>query len=116
MIETVDGWNFTRKVLNNQGLILLNFWTSWCAECQYISKLLGEIISDGKNEIQIFKADWEAQRKLAKELDVYGVPTLLIFQNGKLIQRYSGILNKDELMVIIKKYCQINFRNGVKNS
>ncbi|MCU0644489.1 MAG: thioredoxin family protein [bacterium] len=104
MFETVDRWNFARKVLNSQGLILLNFWTHWNAECQRVSKLLHEFATHVGDQIQILKTDWDAQRKLAEELDVYGVPTLLIFNNGKLIRRYSGILTPEELLNIIKKH------------
>jgi len=116
MFEKVHDWDFTRKVLNSHGLILLNFWTSWCAECQSISKHLYEILSRAGNKTQIYKIDWDSQRKLAEKLNVYGVPTLLLFKNGKLIRRYSGVLTAEELLKIIKKNSELDFiSNGVKN-
>jgi|GEM_PF-3469244 len=116
MFEKVHDWDFTRKVLNSQGLILLNFWTSWCDECQSVSKHLCEILSRAGNKVQIFKTDWDSQRKLSEKLNVYGVPTLLLFKKGKLIRRYSGVLTTEELLKIIKKNSELDFiSNGVKN-
>lgn len=116
MFESIDTWNFSKKILHSQGLTLLNFWTPWSAECHRMSIVLDETVSNVGKEIQILKIDWDAQRRLADELEVYGVPTLLIFNNGKLIRRYSGVLTVEELQHIIKKSCKTDFASkGVKN-
>ena len=101
MFLTVNATNFDDQVLKAKGVVLVNVWAGWSEGCRQMSttmRKLGNLLDEPDRIVQI---DWDHQKKLANELKVYGVPTLLIFSSGSEIGRYSGILAKDDLMTKI---------------
>lgn len=98
MFYVVDENNFEKQVLQTKGMVLVNFWAWWGAECRKMSSLMKKvdgILDEGDTIVQI---DWDQQKKLAQRLEVFGVPTLLIYLDGNEVARYSGIMNKNELV------------------
>ena len=101
MFPTVNAINFDEQVLKAKGVVLVNVWAGWSEDCRQMSKTMrkfGNLLDEPDIIVQI---DWDQQKKLANELKVYGIPTLLIFSSGNEIGRYSGILAKDDLITKI---------------
>lgn len=98
MVNIVDENSFDRHVLNARGMVLVNFWSRWSAECLIMSSLMHNMAHFLDKQDLIVQVDWDQQKRLARWLEVFGVPTLLIYSCGSELGRYSGTMSKDDLM------------------
>lgn len=98
MFYVVDANNFKEQVLDNRGMVLVNFWTWWSSECRNMSALMRKVDGLLDEQDAIVQIDWKQQKQLAQELEVVGVPTLLIYIEGREVARYLGKMEKDELL------------------
>lgn len=101
MLLSVNGYTFQKEVLNSGCLVFVNFWISRSEQCNRMRWTMKELDADMENGCRIVEVDWEGERELAEKYSVVGVPTLLIFKEGELIGRYSGILNGDEVLQVL---------------
>lgn len=94
--------DFRQYVINcTEKTVLLNFWTWWSDPCNTMSATfhsLNPLLSD---QHSIVCADWDRQRWLGHRLQIYGVPTLLIFENGQVKLRISGVISPGELLTCL---------------
>ena len=102
-INIVGTDSFNEKVLFSKGMVFVNFWAWWSDECNKMSSLMRKIKNILDEQDTIVQIDWDQQKQLANDLDVFGVPSLLIYNKGIEIDRYSGVMNKDELIKRILK-------------
>lgn len=93
--------NFNEEVLNSKGLVLVDFWATWCGPC----RALGPILEDFANEytnVKVGKINVDEQPELASQFRVMSIPTLLLFKDGEVVKKSVGLLSKDELVELIK--------------
>lgn len=91
--------DFQRHVINyTEKTVLLNFWTWWSDGCITMSTTLHSLPPNLKKKYSIVWADWDQQKWLVDTLQIYGVPTLLIFKNGKVKGRLSGVISPAEIL------------------
>ena len=120
MFNVVDSNTFNEQVLSAPGMVLVNFWAWWSDECHKMSSLMRRIHSILDERDAIVQIDWDQQKQFANDLEVIGVPSLLIYIGGDEIVRYSGIMSKDELLqrvlkakeALPRKEVCINFKNN----
>ena len=83
--------------------VLVDFHADWCGPCKVLSPILKEVKKELRDTIKIVKIDIDKNEKLASKYQVRGVPTMLLFKSGKQLWRQSGVLQKDQIISIIKK-------------
>ncbi len=88
-------------IINQDKPVLIDFFAEWCGPCKMMSPILKEVKDNLKERISIIKIDVDKNQALAAKYQVRGVPTLMIFKNGKQVWRQSGVLQKDEIINII---------------
>ena len=93
--------NFT-DIINSQKPVLVDFFATWCGPCQMLAPILKEVKDELGETISIIKIDVDKNQPLAAQYQVRGVPTMLLFQNGKQVWRQSGVLSKQEIIKFIK--------------
>lgn len=96
MLKHITANEFDEEVLNYNGKVLVDFFASWCGPCQMLTPVL-EKINEEENEIKIVKVNIDEETKLAIENGVEVVPTLVLYNNGKLVKRLEGYRDKEEL-------------------
>jgi thioredoxin 1 len=101
MFPPVNAANFDEQVLSAKGVVLVNVWAGWSEDCIQMSTTMRKLRNLLDEPDRIVQIEWDHQKKLANELKVYGIPTLLIFSSGSEIVRYSGIVAKHDLMTKI---------------
>jgi thioredoxin 1 len=94
--------NFT-EIINSEKPVLVDFFATWCGPCKMLAPVLKEVKDSLGENISIIKIDVDKNQELASLQQVRGVPTMMLYQNGKQLWRQSGVLTKDEIIAIIKE-------------
>jgi thioredoxin 1 len=90
-----------RDIIGTNKLVLVDFSAEWCGPCKMMSPILKELKQQLKDSIKIVKIDVDKNQTLAAKYQVRGVPTLMIFKEGKQVWRQSGVIQTNELVQII---------------
>ncbi|MGR7813952.1 thioredoxin [Lacinutrix undariae] len=89
------------ELINQEIPVLVDFYAEWCGPCKMMSPILKDVKTNLKDRVSIIKIDVDKNQGIAAKYQVRGVPTMLLFKNGKQVWRQSGVLQKDELINII---------------
>lgn len=89
-------------IINSPKPVLVDFFATWCGPCQMLAPILKEVKDELGDKVTIIKIDVDKNQPLAAQYQVRGVPTMLLFQNGKQVWRQSGVLSKQEIVKIIQ--------------
>ncbi len=85
-------------LINSDTPVLVDFFATWCGPCQMLMPVLKQVKENMGERVTILKIDVDKNKELAAQFQVRGVPTMVLFQNGKQIWRQSGVLTKDEII------------------
>lgn len=88
-------------IINQDKAVLIDFFAEWCGPCKMMSPVLKDVKKELGNSVSIIKIDVDKNQALATKYQVRGVPTLILFKNGKQLWRQTGLLQKDEIINII---------------
>jgi len=92
------------EIINQDKPVLVDFFAEWCGPCKMMSPILKEVKDSLEAGVSIIKIDVDKNQSLAAKYQVRGVPTLMLFKSGKQVWRQSGVLQKQEIVSIIKKH------------
>ena len=81
--------NFQDEVLNSDKPVLVDFWASWCGPCRMLSPIVDEVAEE-RTDVKVGKVNVDEQPELAGEFGVMSIPTLLVFEQGKLVRQAVG--------------------------
>ncbi len=93
--------NAFQQLIQKDQPVLVDFFATWCGPCQMLAPILKQVKESLGERITIIKIDVDKNQAIAAQYQVRGVPTMLLFQNGKQLWRQSGVLSKEELIKII---------------
>ena len=86
----------TFEAETNEGLVLVDFWATWCGPCKMLSPVLEDLASD-RDSIDIVKVDIDESMNLARQYGIMSVPTLVLMKDGKILAKTSGFQPKDSI-------------------
>ncbi len=97
-----SGMSKFSEIINQDKAVLVDFFAEWCGPCKMMSPILKQVKDDLSDGVSIIKIDVDKNQALAAKYQVRGVPTLLLFKNGKQVWRQSGVLQKNEIIDVIR--------------
>ncbi len=95
--------NFS-EIIKGETPVLVDFFADWCGPCKTLAPILKEAKSSLGEKVKIVKIDVDKNQPLASQYQVKGVPTLILFKDGKQLWRQSGVVPKEELLKIINEH------------
>jgi thioredoxin 1 len=95
--HTINDSNFDEEIKNSKLPILVDFWAEWCGPCKQIGPILEEIAEEKKDKIKILKLNVDENPQIPQKFGVRGIPTLMLFKDGNLVDTKVGSLPKNML-------------------
>ena len=98
---TLTKENFTEEVLKSEKPVLVDFWASWCGPCMMLSPVIKEIAEENP-EIKVGKVNVDEQGELAQQFGIVTIPTVILFKDGREVQKSIGFVPKEKLVSLFK--------------
>ncbi|MGB9609685.1 MAG: thioredoxin [Bryobacteraceae bacterium] len=103
IVELTDA-NFDQEVLNSDLPVLVDFWAEWCAPCRMIAPTVDAIASEYAGRLKVGKVNVDFNNETAARYMIRGIPTLLLFRGGKVVDQRVGAVGKAELVRMIEPH------------
>ncbi|MFZ4262977.1 thioredoxin [Sphingobacterium sp. HJSM2_6] len=92
------------KLIQSNNIVLIDFTASWCGPCQVLAPILKEVKDELGDSLKVLKIDVDKNQLIATKFQVQGVPTLILYKEGKQVWRQSGLQSKQDLLKIIRSH------------
>ena len=99
-IITVNQENFHSEVLESDKKVLLDFWASWCGPCRMVAPVL-DAIAEERDDIKVCKINVDEEPELASRFAIMSIPTLMVVQNGQVVNKAMGARPKDAILALL---------------
>lgn len=104
MVQKIDSNNFKSEVIDSNKLTIVDFYADWCGPCRKLGPIIEEIEQEMDGKIKFTKINTDENIEVAKEYQISGLPTLLVINNGKILERMVGLMPKSSIITNIEKY------------
>jgi thioredoxin 1 len=101
MAKQYDVNSFDADVLKGQGVALVDFWAPWCGPCRALGPIIEELAESYSGKALIGKVNVDENGELASRYGVMSIPTMLVFKDGKLMDKIVGLRPKEELTQVL---------------
>ncbi|MBN8828836.1 MAG: thioredoxin [Sphingobacteriia bacterium] len=104
MANQISDENFDQEVLESNQPVLVDFWAEWCGPCRQLTPIIDSIAEEMKEKIKVVKVNIDNSPESPQKYGVRGIPTLMIFKDGKLLDTKVGALPKSSLVEWLEKH------------
>ena len=93
------------ELINSPGMpVLVDFYADWCGPCKAMSPIIQQVASENAGKVKVIKIDVDKNQAVAQQYRVQGIPTLMLFQGGKVLWRQSGVVPAHQLNQVLQQY------------
>ena len=93
----VHGNNFQQEVLESSIPVLVDFWASWCMPCRMLAPTIEKLAEENQGKLKVCKLNTDENQNISAQYGIQGIPTLIIFKEGKEVDRTVGVMSKEKL-------------------
>ncbi len=104
-VVTVTDAEFDSTVLQSDKLVILDFWAEWCQPCKMLAPTVEEIAGEYEDTVKVGKLNVDDNPETATKYGIRGIPTLLFFKGGQVVQQLVGVKSKAEIEKVIDEDC-----------
>ena len=104
MVKELTDGDFHQEVDKSTLPYLVDFWAIWCPPCSMVAPILEEIAKEYEGKLHIGKINVDNEIKVANEFVIQNIPTMIIFDKGKEVERIIGALPKEQIVKKLEKY------------
>lgn len=102
MSEIVSSADFQSKVLDAQGPVLVDFFATWCGPCRMVAPVIEEVAEELAGSVTVVKVDIDQSPDIASRYGIMSVPTLSVFEGGKIVRQAVGAQPKQNIIALIQ--------------
>src|SRR5688572_23451114 len=107
-VMTVTDGSFEKEVLQASKPMLVDFWAEWCAPCRMLAPTIDAIAEQFADSAGVVKLNVDDNTASAQRYGIKGIPTLILFSQGKEVERVVGATSKDSITRILEKYATVS--------
>lgn len=94
MLKQITEENFQTEVIETSKLVIVDFFATWCAPCKMLLPILEELQNENADKLSIVKVDTDESKEITRTYGVRGMPTLIFFKDGEVVDKISGVQPK----------------------
>ena len=106
-VKEVTDKSFEREVMQANQLVLVDFWTEWCGPCRMLAPMIEAIADEHSSVVSVVKLNVDDNPTTAATFGIKGIPTLILFAEGKEVERIVGAAGKDTIARTIAKHARL---------
>jgi thioredoxin 1 len=103
-VQTFTDGNFEESVLKSGTPVLVDFWAPWCGPCKRLAPTVEALATDYAGKVTVGKLNVDDNQDTAFKFQIRGIPAMLLFKNGKVVETVVGLVPKDHLKTVIDKH------------
>ena len=103
-IQTITDSNFDEAVLKAETPVLIDFWAEWCGPCRRLAPTVEALAADFDGRVVVGKLNVDDNPGTAGRFSIRGIPTLLLFKGGEVVETVVGLADKDQLTTLLDKH------------
>ncbi|MCL5773724.1 MAG: thioredoxin [Firmicutes bacterium] len=104
IVLEINESNFEQEVLKAGTLVLVDFWAPWCGPCKMVKPVLDKVAESYSDKIKFTSLNTDDNQKTAMDYHITGIPSLLLFKDGKTVDRVIGYVPEEDLVKFLKKH------------
>ena len=93
----VNGNNFQQEVLESSIPVLVDFWAPWCMPCRMLEPIIEKLAEENQGKLKVCRLNTDENQNIAAQYGIQGIPTLIVFKEGREIGRTVGAMSKEKL-------------------
>lgn len=101
-VKDLSDQDFESQVIQNDGVVLLDFWAPWCGPCQAIGPFIERIAKEFQGEVAVYKVNIDEQKQSAAQLGVRSIPAFFVFRNGEIFHELHGAPDPQKLVATLE--------------
>ena len=104
----LDETNFDNEVLKSDVPVLVDFWAPWCMPCRMIAPTIEKIADEYDGKVKVGKLNTDENQQKAFEYQIQGIPSLLLYKNGEVVDRIIGVVQKEHITQKLDYFTSVN--------
>lgn len=105
-VSATSDQSFEQDVLNSDVPVLVDFWAEWCGPCRMIAPILDQVAGELDGKLKVVKLNVDENPETMKKFSVRGIPTLILFKDGKAADTQVGAVHKEQLLSFVNPHVQ----------
>jgi thioredoxin 1 len=103
-LQHLDERNYDEALVAAEGVMMVDFWAEWCGPCRRLAPTVDELAHDYNGRVVVAKMNVDENPATPMRFSIRGIPTLLLFKGGQLVEQVVGLADKDSLKKLIDKH------------